>query len=83
MPVMAAFREFPEAGVLMSYGPNMTAIYRRAAAFVDKILKGTPPGEIPVEQPAHHLFIINQKTARAMGITLEPTVLAVADEVIE
>jgi putative ABC transport system substrate-binding protein len=83
MPVMAAFREFTEAGILMSYGPNMPAIYRRAAVFVDKILKGTPPGEIPVEQPVSHDLIINLKTARALGLTLPPAIIARADEVIE
>jgi putative ABC transport system substrate-binding protein len=83
MPVMAAFREFTEAGILMSYGPNMPATYRRAAVFVDKILKSTPPGEIPVEQPVSHDLIINLKTARALGLTLPPAVLARADEVIE
>jgi ABC-type uncharacterized transport system substrate-binding protein len=59
MPVMAAFREFPASGSLMSYGPSLPSIYRRAAVFVDKILKGTPPGEIPVEQPVKHYLTIN------------------------
>jgi putative tryptophan/tyrosine transport system substrate-binding protein len=83
MPVIAAFREFPATGSLMSYGPNLPSIYRRAAAFVDKILTGTPPGEIPVEQPIRYDFAINLKTARTLGLTIPPTLLARADEVIE
>jgi putative ABC transport system substrate-binding protein len=83
LPVMAAFREFPQAGMLMSYGPNIAAIYHRAASYVDKVLKGAPPGEIPVEQPTTYDLVINLKTARALGLTIPPTLLARADEVIE
>ena len=83
LPVMAAFRELPQAGMLMSYGPNIAAIYHRAASYADKVLKGTPPGEIPVEQPTKYDLVINLKTAGALGLTIPPTLLARADEVIE
>ncbi|SDJ30435.1 putative ABC transport system substrate-binding protein [Bradyrhizobium sp. Rc2d] len=80
---MAAFREFPLTGSLISYGPNFHSIYRRVSTFVDKILKGTPPSEIPVEQPAKYELIINLKTAKALGVEVPATLLARADEVIE
>jgi putative ABC transport system substrate-binding protein len=83
MPTMAAFRELVLSGTLMSYGPNFPSIYHRASAFVDKILKGTPPGEIPVEQPVKYDLVINLKTAKALGISIPPTLAARADEVIE
>jgi putative tryptophan/tyrosine transport system substrate-binding protein len=67
----------------MSYGPNFNAIYRRAAFYVDKVFKGTAPGDIPVEQPTKYDLIINLRTARALGVTIPPTLLARADEVIE
>lgn len=83
MPTMAAFRESALSGMLMSYGPNFPSIYRRASVFVDKILKGTPPGEIPVEQPTKYDFVINLKTAKALGLKIPPTLHALATEVIE
>jgi putative tryptophan/tyrosine transport system substrate-binding protein len=83
LPIVAAFKEFPEAGSLISYGPNIAAIYRRAAAFVGKILKGANPGELPVENPTTYDFVINLKTAKALGLTIPPALLIRADEVIE
>jgi putative tryptophan/tyrosine transport system substrate-binding protein len=83
LPTMAAFKEFPAVGLLMSYGPNLPSIYRRAAAFVDRILKGTPPADIPVEQPTKYDLVINLNTAKALGVTIPPSRLARADEVIE
>jgi putative ABC transport system substrate-binding protein len=76
-------REFVEAGGLMSYGPNFLTLYRRAADFVDKILRGAKPADIPVEQPTRFDLIINLKTARELGLTVPPGMLDLADEVIE
>jgi putative tryptophan/tyrosine transport system substrate-binding protein len=76
-------REFVEAGGLMSYGPNFLTLYRRAADFVDKILRGAKPADIPVEQPTRFDLIINLKTAKALGLTIPQTTLLLADEVIE
>ena len=83
LPMMCGFRELVEAGCLMSYGPNLPDLYRRAAEFADKILRGTRPSDIPVEQPTKFDLVVNLITARALGLTIPPTLLAIANEVIE
>ena len=76
-------QEFAEAGGFIAYGPNLAQIYRRAAAYVDKIIKGVKPGDLPVEQPTRFELLLNLKAANALGINVPPTLVALADEVIE
>jgi putative ABC transport system substrate-binding protein len=83
LPTMHAVKEYVEDGGLMSYGPHFPDLFRRAGDYVDRILRGAKPGDLPIEQPTKFELIINLKTAKALGITLPPTVLATADEVIE
>ena len=83
LPTILSYDDYVEAGGLMSYGPNYADLFRRAADMVDKILHGTKPGDIPVEQPTKFDFAINVNTATALGLTMPPKSLAAADEVIE
>jgi putative ABC transport system substrate-binding protein len=82
LPSMFADREYVDAGGLMSYGADLTESYRRVAYFVDRILKGTKPADLPVEQPTKFEFVVNLKTAKQIGVTIPPNVLARADRVI-
>jgi putative tryptophan/tyrosine transport system substrate-binding protein len=83
LPAMYSAREFVEAGGLMSYGPSLIAQYRRAAVFVDKILRGAKPADLPVEQPTKYELIINLKTAKVLGLTIPESLLQRADEVVK
>ena len=82
LPVIYAWKDYPDAGGLMSYGPNLSDLFWRAATYVDKILKGTKPADLPIEQPTKFELIINLKTAKQIGLTIPPNVLARADRVI-
>jgi putative ABC transport system substrate-binding protein len=83
VPAVYPFRYFAASGGLMSYGTDVTEVFWRAAAYVDRILRGTSPGDLPVQSPNKYELVINLKTAKALGVTLPPTLLARADEVIE
>jgi putative ABC transport system substrate-binding protein len=82
LPAMYNWKMYVEAGGLMSYGPSLSDSHRRAAAYVDKILKGAKPADLPVEQPTQYELVINLKTAQALGLTMPPSILLQANEVI-
>ena len=83
LPSMTPYRELAEAGFLMSYGYNVNDLFRHAAMYVDRILRGAKPGDLPIEQPTKWDFVVNRKTARALGITLPPSILAQATEILD
>jgi putative ABC transport system substrate-binding protein len=83
LPTVSSQRVYPEAGALMSYGPSFSDLFRRAATYVDKILKGARPADLPVEQPTVFEMVINLKTAKALGLTIPQSILVRADEIIQ
>jgi putative tryptophan/tyrosine transport system substrate-binding protein len=83
LPGIYEDKQYVDAGGLMSYGPSFPDLFRRSARYVDKILKGAKPGDLPIEQPTKFELVINLKTAKALGLTIPPSLLLRADQVIE
>jgi len=83
LPTIALFRQFAEAGVLMAYGPNLSDLFRRAAVYVDKIIKGANPADLPIEQPMTFDFVVNMKTASELGLTFPNEIMLQVPEVIQ
>jgi putative ABC transport system substrate-binding protein len=83
LPVVSVYRDFAEAGGLLAYGPSLPAVYRRAAYYADRILRGEKPASLPVEQPTQFDLVVNLKTAKVLGLTIPSAVLLSANHVIE
>jgi putative ABC transport system substrate-binding protein len=83
LPVVSIYRDFAKSGGLIAYGPNLDVVYRRAAVYVDKLIKGAPASSLPVEQPVNFYLAVNLKTAKTLGLSIPPSILVRADEVIE
>jgi ABC-type uncharacterized transport system substrate-binding protein len=83
LPVVARYKDFADAGALLAYGPSLPALYRRAAYYIDEILKGTKPSNLPIEQPMYFDLVLNLKTAKALGLTIPESVLIRADDIIK
>ena len=83
LPIVSIYRNFAASGGLIAYGPNLDVVYRRAAVYVDKLIKGAPAVSLPVEQPVNFYLAINVKTAKALGLKIADSILVRADEVIE
>jgi putative ABC transport system substrate-binding protein len=83
LPSVSGWSPFAQKGLLMTYGPDVRELYRNLARYTDRILRGTKPADLPVEVPTKFYLAINQKTAKALGLTVPPTLLARADDVIE
>ena len=83
LPTIFLQRDYVDAGGLMSYGPNIPSMFRRSADFVDKILRGAKPGDLPVQNPTRYETVLNLRTAKALGLAFPPKLLAIATEVIE
>ena len=83
LPVVARYKDFADAGALIAYGPNLSAVYRRAAYYIDKLLRGASAGDLPLEEPSVFDLVLNMRTAKALGLTIPPSVLVRADHVIQ